>query len=631
MKLFKNQFAEFKSIFFSEDLLKENERHANIVTASTMLNLFFMCVITWLLVLFRIFKVEVSIMQLVFTFSFFLLLLPSAFCFIKKGEGKFLKHLLFICFTILLALTDMILKYNVTLVMIIPIVLAARYYNKKFTLSIAIFTTLLFMISTTFSIHIGAQDLNTYNLVMPNNTVITINQTLREEIAKVKVDEHQRLINIFIHFFLPKMLVFNIAAFACAQISQSGKSLFQKQAEITKNGERIETELNIASAIQKSMLPSSSNPFPNHEEIDISAMMIPAKKIGGDFYDMFFIDEHHLAICIADVSGKGIPASLFMMISKILIKNIAIIEKDVYRTFERVNNILCDGNETNIFVTSFLGILDLTNGNMEFVNAGHNPPLFYSKKRNRFEYLRTKPNFILAGMKNAKYTKHEMKIETGDRLFLYTDGVVESNNIDHELYGENRLQDFLNHHLECSVEDTIKEVKKDVDLFATGVEQADDITMLELLYKNKNIHKKNFKADRSELPSVYEFVKKELESHKCSPKTIDQISLAIEEIFVNIADYAYAGKEGLFSLTIEFDGTNIFRFLFEDEGVPFNPLEKETPDLSLSAHDRKVGGLGIYITKMIMDDMKYEYKDQKNRLTLIIDTSKHHDERLDTF
>ena len=487
MKFINRQFAEFKSIFVSENLLKENEEHANIVTASTMLNVFWITVITWIFVYLNIFKVGIEIMNKIMIYNFILLVIPSMICNIKKGKGKWLKHVLFISFTLMLAIADSILKNNATLIMVLPIILAARYYNKKFTIGIAILTTLVFILSAYMSVKIGQQDLNSYNLIIPSGTTITVDTTLRDAITKLNIDETQRIKNIFIHFFIPKILVFNIIAFACAQISQSGKNMIKKQQEITKASERIETELNLANAIQQHMLPSIFPPFPDHEEIDIYASMIPAKEVGGDFYDMFLIDEDHLALNIADVSGKGVPASLFMMISKILIKNVSKIESDVDKIFYKVNNMLCDGNETGIFVTSWFGILNLKTGIIDFVNAGHNPPLVYSKKTKKFEYLKTKANLVLAGLDNSIYTKQQIQIEPGDRIFLYTDGVVESTNINNTQYGEERLKEYLNNHLELNVKEIIEGVKKDIDEFVGDKEQFDDITMLEIVYKKRMI------------------------------------------------------------------------------------------------------------------------------------------------
>ena len=619
MKMVKNKFAEFKSIFVSEDLLKENEEHANVVAASTMLNLFWIFAITWILVYFNVFKLGISIMNTLLVYSIILLCIPFIICRIKKGKGFWMKHLLFISFTIFLMISDMFLKYNVTLIMVLPVILAARYYNKKFTLSVAVFTSFLFIISAFFSVRFGQQDLNTYNLVIPSGTTITINDTLRDAIYNININEKLRLKNVFIHFFIPKMLVFNIVAFACAQISQSGKKIIEKQEEITKSNQKIETELNLASAIQKNMLPSIFPPFPEHEEIDIYASMFPAKAVGGDFYDMFLIDDDHVAICMADVSGKGIPASLIMMISKILIKNVSKIDMDVSEAFKRVNSMLCDGNTTGIFITSWFGILNLKTGKIEYVNAGHNPPLVYSKKTGEFNYVKTTPNLVLAAIENTNYDKQEMTLEPGDRLFLYTDGVVESNNANNELYGEDRLKEFLNKNVNLDVKDTINSLKEDLDNFSINTEQFDDITILELLYKNNySVNKKEFKAEKKELSKVEDFVKKVLDKQKCSEKMINQIELAIEEVFVNICDYAYKDKNGNCMVTVKYDDEGKYSFIFEDTGIKFNPLEKKSPDVSLSADEREIGGLGIFLTRNIMDDVKYKYENNKNVLTLII-------------
>lgn len=619
MKFIKNQFNEFKSVFVTEDLLKENEVHANIVTSSTMLNLFWLSLIVWVLDFFKIFRVELKIMNMVLLCSTVFLFIPAIICFINKGKSKWMKHYLFISFTILLAIADMLLKYNVTLVMVIPAILAARYYNEKFTLSIAIFTTLLFIGSAYYSVRIGQQDLNTYNLIIPSGTNIKVDTTLRDAISKLDINEAERLKNIFIHFVFPKILVYNMVAFACVQISRSGKNMLKKQVEITQNGQRIETELALANSIQKSMLPNIFPPFPEHKEIDLYASMIPAKEVGGDFYDMFLIDDDHLAICVADVSGKGVPASLVMMITKILIKNVTKIEEEVNNAFNRVNNMMCDGNTTGIFVTCWFGVLDLRTGEINFVNAGHNPPLVYSKKNREFTYLETKANLVLAGMEDTNYTKQSITIEPGDRIFLYTDGVVEATNNEDKLYGEDRLKDYLNNNIELDSNKTILGVKEDIDKFVEGAEQFDDITMLELIYKNKKIEyksvKRGFKANKKELSNVQSFVEKELSKYECDKKLINNINLAIEEVFINIANYAYKDKEGKCTIEIIPNNSNI-TIIFADSGIKFNPLEKEDPDTTLSVKDREVGGLGIYLTKKIMDKVDYKYQNNKNILTM---------------
>lgn len=621
MEKAKKLFSEFKSIFITDDVLKENESHANIVTATTMIHIYIIAFITYILVYFNVFKVGTEIMNIIISRGFILLVIPAVICFLYKGKKKWIKNMLFLSFTILLAIADAILKYNVTLIMVIPIILASRYYIKNFTIRVALITTIVFAISCYMSVKIGQQDINSYNLIIPQGTTITIDSTLRDAILKVNVNEAERVKVLFIHFFLPRLFVYNIIAFACVQISQSGRKMLEKQIEITKKGSRIETELNLANSIQKNMLPSIFPPFPEHEEIDIYASMTPAKEVGGDFYDMFLIDDKHLVINIADVSGKGIPAALFMMIAKTLIKNTSEMEDEVNNIFNKVNNMLCNGNKIELFVTSWLGILNLDNGKLDFVNAGHNPPLYFSSKKGRYEFLRTEPNMVLASIENIMYEKHEMYMEPGDRIFLYTDGIVEATNANNDLYGEDRLQLYLNNNLNFSAKENIEGLKNDINKFVGKKEQFDDITMLELNYKNKKENnevniERVFNAEVNELTKVQEFLKDELKNIGFRKNDINQVLLVSEEIFINIAKYAYKGKVGNCNIKIHVDNENVLVCTFEDSGTPFNPLKRNDPDFNVSVEERNVGGLGIYMSKNIMDNIEYKYEDNKNILKI---------------
>lgn len=252
---------------------------------------------------------------------------------------------------------------------------------------------------------------------------------------------------------------------------------------VTAEKERIGAELEMAAKIQASMLPSAFPAFPDHTEIDIYASMQPAKEVGGDFYDFFLIDDKTLAIVMADVSGKGVPAALFMVDAKTLIKNSAQSGKSPKEVFEAVNNILCENNNADMFVTVFMGYLDITTGKFVFVNAGHNPPLLYSG--GSFGWLKTKPDFVLAGMKDMFYRQHEITFHPGDELFLYTDGVTEAENHSLTLFGSERLIEMANNYLGMPIKEFVVSIKNEVDRFTKGAEQADDITMLTLRYKGK--------------------------------------------------------------------------------------------------------------------------------------------------
>lgn len=246
--------------------------------------------------------------------------------------------------------------------------------------------------------------------------------------------------------------------------------------------ERIGAELGVATHIQSSMLPCIFPAFPDRNEIDIYANMTPAKEVGGDFYDFFMVDDRHLAIVMADVSGKGVPAALFMVIGKTLIKDHTVPGRNLGDVFTEVNNILCESNDNGMFITAFEGVLDLVTGEFRYVNAGHEKPFIYRKGKGYEEY-KTRAGFVLAGMENIKYKAQVIQLEVGNKIFQYTDGVTEATDKDNQLYGMDRLSSVLNLKCTaCSPEETLKLVKEDIDAFVGGADQFDDITMLCLEY-----------------------------------------------------------------------------------------------------------------------------------------------------
>ena len=255
-------------------------------------------------------------------------------------------------------------------------------------------------------------------------------------------------------------------------------------SKVTAEKERIGAELDIAKHIQASMLPCIFPAFPERKEFDIYATMDPAKEVGGDFYDFFMVDERHLAIVMADVSGKGVPAALFMVIGKTLIKDHTTPGRDLGKVFTAVNNLLCEANSEGLFITAFEGVLDLVTGEFNFVNAGHEMP-FIRKAGSDFEPYKIRPGFVLAGMEDMKYRAGSMTLEPGDKIFQYTDGVTEAINVNNELYGMDRLGAILNKVKGGTPNDILPAVKKDIDDFVGEADQFDDITMLCLEYKSR--------------------------------------------------------------------------------------------------------------------------------------------------
>ena len=387
---------------------------------------------------------------------------------------------------------------------------------------------------------------------------------------------------------------------------------------IAEAAARIDKELEYAKQIQLSALPTN---FPAGEDYSIYAQMIAAKEVGGDFYDFYKLNDTTVAFLAADVSGKGIPAAMFMMTAKTIIKDLAESGMAVNDIFTKANEKLCENNESGMFVTAWMGILDLTTGNVQFANAGHNPPLL-KHADGSFKYLKTRAGFVLAGMEGVRYRVGELTLNPGDRLFLYTDGVPEATNTENKLYGEDRLLSFINQNASMEATNLLPALKANIDEFVGEAPQFDDITMLMFDYKPQKggecMTNKTFPAKTESLSEVLGFVEETLEGFACPMKIQTAICVAIEEVFVNVAHYAYPEGEGDMSLHIGFDDqSRVITFRMTDKGVPFDPLKKPDPDITLSAEDREIGGLGIFIAKKTMDTLAYAYENGENILTMV--------------
>ncbi len=388
-------------------------------------------------------------------------------------------------------------------------------------------------------------------------------------------------------------------------------------AQVTMEKEHISTELSVANRIQADMLPQIFPAFPNRDEFDIYAMMHPAKEVGGDFYDFFLVDDDHLAMVVADVSGKGVPAALFMVIAKTLIKNRTQMGDSPSEVLRNVNNQLCEGNEEEFFVTVWLGILEISTGRGWAVNAGHEHPVI-RRGSGKFELVMYRHSLAVAVMPDISFRQHEFHLDPGDALFVYTDGVPEATNAEGGLFGNERMLQALNVHPDAQPEKLLPFVKQQIDAFVGKAPQFDDITMLMLEYKGGvKAEELETEARADNLNEVLRFLEEHLERWDCPMKVQAKLSIAVEEIYVNIASYAYGGKPGraLIRLKKTRDPEGVC-VTFMDEGVPFDPLARPDPDVTLAAADRSIGGLGIYIVKKSMDEVRYEYRDNCNILTL---------------
>ena len=269
-----------------------------------------------------------------------------------------------------------------------------------------------------------------------------------------------------------------------ANISHKTVEYLDTVKRVTAEKERIGAELSLATQIQAAMLPHIVPAFPDRKDFDVIGSMDPAKEVGGDFYDYFLIDDDHLGMVIADVSGKGVPAALFMMASKIILQSVAMLGGSPAQILTKTNEAICSNNEAGMFVTVWIGILELSTGKLTCANAGHEYPVFKRPDGN-FELFKDRHGFVIGGMEGAKYKEYEIQLEPGSKLFVYTDGVPEATNASQELFGTDRMVEALNRVKDASPMDVLKNVRKAVDSFVLDAEQFDDLTMLCLEYKGR--------------------------------------------------------------------------------------------------------------------------------------------------
>lgn len=379
---------------------------------------------------------------------------------------------------------------------------------------------------------------------------------------------------------------------------------------IAQAAARIDKELEVAKVIQESSLPSVFPPFPDRNDIDIFAMMDTAKEVGGDFYDFYFLDDDRLAFLIADVSGKGITAAMFMMKAKTLIKSYAEKEEDVSLILAKVNEDLVTENKADMFVTCWMGILDINANIVTFANAGHNAPIIRHKD-GEFEYLKSHHSFVLGAMEGINYQKSQLQLMPGDEIFLYTDGVTEATNSNTHMYGDDRLLGVMNTFdsgtSSCEI---CRSVKADVDEFVGEASQFDDITMLHLRFLPRNIIK--FNPIEQTISEATEFVEGTMTSFGVPISIAMKINIVVDEIYSNIVHYSTAQEASVECYV----ANGKITLIFKDNGKPYDPTDNADPDITLSAEERSIGGLGIYMVKKIMDEIRYEYREGINILTI---------------
>ncbi len=388
-----------------------------------------------------------------------------------------------------------------------------------------------------------------------------------------------------------------------------------RERETQRTKELIESELSVAREIQMSIVPKIFPPFPERPEFDMFAVLEPAKEVGGDLYDFFLLDEDHLCFTVGDVSGKGVPASLYMAVTKTLIKAKADIMLSPAEILFQVNNELCADNDSGMFVTEFLGILTISSGDLVFSNGGHNIPYLH-RQNGEVEALPKIPGLALGVMEDFEYVCAGVKLRAGDSLVLYTDGVTEAMNPAGELLREQRLENILREFGGEVAREEVGRILHGTRQFMNGASQSDDITILVIKYLGPKQLEFRLKNKLAEIEPLARAIESFAAANNLPEQAIFQVNLCLDELLTNTISYGFPeGGQHEITVGIVLQGGTLV-ITTHDDGLAFNPLEQAEADVSQSIEERPIGGLGIHLVRNMMDEIEYLRESGQNVLVM---------------
>lgn len=510
-----------------------------------------------------------------------------------RFSGVWLKYLILAQVLVASGIMCFLYPLNASFLTYGAIIIAAKYYDKKLVLSIGAVSCALYWLILWENIH------------FEEYSVIIRDFHMLQEIRIWQMPEY-----VLLNYALPHTVFFMITTFVCYSITVSGRSLVKKQAVIASEAAGMESELKSASEIQKKALVPKEYETENGK-IKITAFIHPARQVGGDFYH-YFRKGDNLYLLVADVSDKGLSAAMFMMKAKsavnYAVENSETLEKAMFES----NNFLCKDNTENMFLSLWIGCINVHSGRGKYISCGHVCPIV-RHKNGKAEYLENDPGLLLGLFENTAYKSCPLNLEDGDYLLMFTDGLTDSVNTENEFFGQERLMRVAEQTGEeidiC--EGIVSELKR----FSEGAPQFDDITLLGLEVKETekgNLFSGTFPAEDGSSEKVLNGLENHLKNRHCPDDIRREIEVSVDEICTNISDYAYPDTEGCFEVEA-YVGSNCFDMTVSDSGIPFNPLESEDPDVS---GEPLLGGLGIFLTKKLMDGVDYKREEDKNILSL---------------
>jgi len=561
--------------------------------------------------------------HVVFPISILVLFSPLLFVFrfkkILREPGY--KYFVTFSFIIIMTFLNLLLPKNSFIGWALCILITNHYYNPKLGRLTFIISLILMLGCLYGSLFVGEYDPNllgykvdpvSHEVDMNVFGIIERHELLSDELALGR----NHYLETFTLNFLPRAALFTMIFLVSHFLNIRTYNLLNKEIAINTEQEKTKTELDVARDIQLATLPTG---FVTSKDIEIQAELKAAKQVGGDFYDYFNLDDDHVALVIADVSGKGIPAAMFMMKTITCFKNIVSLNKTPAEVLKEVNKAINKGNDSNMFVTCFYTVINTKTGEMRFANAGHNPPIVGQNKD--YHLLKCKSGFVLGPLKDVFVSDEVYQLNKGDTLTLYTDGITEARNRHGLFYGEDRLLDIFNHKEYSCLVEMHHSLKDDIERFVDGEDQADDMTYITIKYHGDNYlyEEKRFKGVKENLADMIQLIDDFGHKMNLEEMFINNLKVVADEMLSNIVKYGYANyTDDIFIRLLYNTDKNEFVLTIIDRGIQFNPFSVNNKPIS--GHENlsqmKEGGLGILIVKKLMSEYAYDYINKKNIVTL---------------
>ena len=598
----------------------DNEADANKQMSSVNVAAGALAIVIWLLYVFKVFTIPDEFYPVVCVLFPVISAVLAVPLFFIKNEKVIRKpwYKYFILFSLLatiIALNIAIPKHSL-LFWPFAILIANNYYNPKVGRIIYIITLVAMLLCMYLGMFFGEFDENLFGggVVMADGSVGTV-ESFQERLDLLNYlarNGNNRYIKVLVYYYFPRAACVSLFFMVSNLLNKRTYKLLGDEIRSQGEQEKARTELGVAKDIQLSTLPAE---YLASKEVEIVGELKAAKEVGGDLYDYVDVDEDHVALLIGDVSGKGVPAAMFMMKTITSFRDFATAGKTPSQILKEINTSILKGNLSGMFVTCFLAIINKKNGKMVYSNAGHNPPIIGNNRN--YQYLKGKHGLLLGLFKNLPVVDEEITLKMGDSVTLYTDGITEARNMSGGFFGEQRLLDAFNRKDYASIVELHHDLKDEIADFVGEAPQSDDITFVTLKYRGGSYSyiEKEFNGMPESVNDMLQFLTDFAMEQDFPESFKNKLLIVGDELFSNIVKHGYEGKGGPIFLRLLFNkDLNEFYITIIDKAKKFNQLEVNIPN----GTDKRprIGGFGISIVKKIMDEYAYDYINGKNILVL---------------